>query len=143
MSATRLHGTCVALHAVAALLTGRPGSGKSDLALRFCALGPGHRLVADDQVLLRETGGRLLATAPPALAGLIEVRGLGVLPAETCAEAELRLVIRLDADALPPRLPPDPLARVTLAGIELPQLDLAAFEPSAHLKLALALTYFA
>ena len=57
------------------LIEGVSGAGKSDLALR--ALASGWVLVADDRTLVWVSGGRLYGRAAPALAGLIEARGLG------------------------------------------------------------------
>src|SRR5262245_3720616 len=80
-----VHGTCVALGRGAALLRGPPGSGKSDLALRFLYLArrgaaalEAPLLVADDQVRLTRQGPHLLATAPQSIRGKMEVRGLGI-----------------------------------------------------------------
>ena len=61
------------------LIEGPSGSGKSDLALR--AIEAGFRLVADDRVLVWTSEGRNYGRAPDALAGLLESRGAGVLPA--------------------------------------------------------------
>ncbi|MGB6907448.1 MAG: HPr kinase/phosphatase C-terminal domain-containing protein [Methyloceanibacter sp.] len=139
-----VHGTCVAFGRHAALLRGRSGSGKSDLALRFLAL-PAEaerepRLVADDQVFLDAGGdGVLLASAPPRLAGKIEVRGLGILAVPYLAEAALVLVVDLAASEEVPRMPPDPFEQTTIAGVSVPVLQLAPFELSSALKLKLAL----
>ncbi len=78
-----VHGTCVALGDAGALLRGSCGSGKSDLALRFLylprdRLGAEPALIADDQVILRRDGDRILASCPEALDGKIEVRGCGI-----------------------------------------------------------------
>ena len=70
-----VHATCVAIGDRAVLLCGPSGSGKSDLALRL--IDGGAQLVADDQVVLRAEGGRIVARAPEALAGRMEVRGIG------------------------------------------------------------------
>ncbi|WP_040850329.1 HPr kinase/phosphorylase, partial [Nitrospirillum viridazoti] len=77
----RVHATCVSVGGAGVLLRGASGSGKSDLALRL--VDAGALLVADDQVALAAdpTATLLTATAPERLAGLIEVRGLGILPA--------------------------------------------------------------
>jgi HPr kinase/phosphorylase len=128
----------------AALLRGASGAGKSDLALRFLALasdGDGApTLIADDQVWIEDgTSGELLASAPPTLAGKIEVRGLGILETPHLAVGRLVLVVDLVSDAEVPRMPPDPPETVTIAGVALPRLALAAFEPSSPLKLKLAL----
>lgn len=76
-----IHGTCVALAEGAVLLRGAPGSGKSDLGLRLLEAAD-VRLVADDRVIV--TGDALAntlhAAAPESLRGLLEVRGLGIIP---------------------------------------------------------------
>ena len=138
-----VHGTCVALGTHAALLRGDSGSGKSDLAFRFLALPDGDegapRLVADDQVCLTETCDGLNAFPPASLAGLIEVRGLGIQPALSISAARLVLVCSLVALADVPRMPPDPWDCTVLGGISLPGLKLAPFEASAPLKLRMAI----
>jgi HPr kinase/phosphorylase len=139
-----IHGTCVALGTSAALLRGVSGAGKSDLALRFLALayelGREPKLIADDQVWIEDgASGELLASAPPTLAGKIEVRGLGILETPYLAQGRLVLVVDLVSDKEVPRMPPDPPETVTIAGLVVPRLALAAFEPSSPLKLKLAL----
>ena len=139
-----IHGTCVALGSQAALIRGPSGSGKSDLALRFLALGaePGFEplLVADDQVWVeRQSDGCLVASAPPTLAGKIEVRGLGIVQVPHREAALLALAVDLVLPQEVPRMPPDPLDRIIIAGSALPVVKLAPFELSAALKLRLAL----
>jgi serine kinase of HPr protein (carbohydrate metabolism regulator) len=139
-----VHGTCVALGKRAVLLRGDSGSGKSDLALRFLALpGDGELrpyLVADDQVWLEvRDDGQVIASVPETLAGLIEVRGLGIAEMPFLAAAPLVLVCDLVAADRVPRMPPDPWDRTELAGASLPCLTLSAFEASAPLKLRMAL----
>ena len=139
-----IHGTCVALGSHAALIRGPSGSGKSDLALRFLALAaePGLEplLVADDQVWVeRQNDGSLVASAPPTLAGKIEVRGLGIVQVPHCEAARLALAVDLVLPQDVPRMPTDPPDRITIAGATLPVVKLAPFELSAALKLRLAL----
>ena len=115
-----LHASCVAWGEVGILLRGPAGSGKSSLARAL--VDAGGRLVGDDRVGVSAAHGRLVARGHPALAGLIELRGLGPVPAERRADAAvLRLVVDL-ADAAP-RLPEAGTA--DLAGIALPRLVLA------------------
>lgn len=138
-----VHGTCVALGTDGVLLRGGSGSGKSDLALRFLALpdseaGQPH-LVADDQVCLTAGDDGLMASPPANLAGLIEVRGLGIQTVHFARSARLVVVCDLVAAEDVPRMPPDPWDRTVLAGIEVPTLKLAPFEASAPLKLKLAI----
>lgn len=140
-----VHASCIALGRRAALLRGRSGSGKSDLALRFLAAFGGRtggaRLIADDQVRLTVRRGGVFASAPKAIAGRIEVRGLGIMPAACRGEARVSLVVDLVAPRAVPRLPPRPLPCVTILGVALPLLRLAPFESSAPAKLALALEH--
>jgi HPr kinase/phosphorylase len=139
-----VHGTCVAFGRRAALLRGSPGSGKSDLALRFMAL-PGEgefrpRLVADDQVWVEaKADGSLVASPPEAIAGKIEVRGLGIVDVPFLAEAQLVLACDLVSDKDVPRMPAEPWERTVIAGVPVPALKLAPFELSAPLKLKMAL----
>jgi len=141
-----VHGTCVALGRRAALLRGPSGAGKSDLALRFLALfgedGEKALLVADDQVFVGSNGsGELMASAPPTIAGKIEVRGLGIIEVPTVAEARLALVCDLVAPKEVPRMPPEPAERTVIAGVPLRVLKLDPFEASAPLKLKMALLW--
>jgi HPr kinase/phosphorylase len=130
-----VHATCVALDGAGVLLRGRPGSGKSDLALRL--IDAGARLVADDQTRLVRDGDALLASCPAAIAGRIEVRGVGIVTVPTIAEARVHLVVDLVMPKAVERLP-EPRGCV-LAGLELPLLALTPFEASAPAKLRVAL----
>jgi HPr kinase/phosphorylase len=144
-AAELVHGTCVALGRSAALLRGPSGSGKSDLALRFLFLarrGPAAleppTLVADDQVRVRREWAGLLVEAPPTLRGKLEVRGLGIVDMKFASQAELVLVADLVAAGEVERMP-DADTRVSLLGVDVPAIRLVAAEPSAPIKLALAL----
>ncbi len=103
MSDLRMHATCVALGRAAVLLRGPSGAGKSDLALRL--IDAGARLVADDQVELAVEGGRLVARAPAAIAGKMEVRGVGIVPAPALTEAPVALIADLVPAGAAERLP--------------------------------------
>jgi serine kinase of HPr protein (carbohydrate metabolism regulator) len=117
-----------------ALIEGPSGSGKSDLALR--CLEAGFRLVADDRVLLWTSGGRLYGRAAETLAGLIEMRGLGVLPEPQLAFSAVALIVRAGSEI--ERVPPENQAETRL-GVTIPALDLAFLEDSAPAKLRRAL----
>jgi serine kinase of HPr protein (carbohydrate metabolism regulator) len=136
-----VHATCVALRHGrtwrGVLLRGPSGAGKSDLALRL--IEAGARLVADDRTALRRAGGAVMASAPAAIAGLIEVRGLGIrrlARGQLLARAPVVLLVDLVPPAAIERLP-EP-AREALLGVDLPVLRLAPFEASACAKLRLA-----
>jgi serine kinase of HPr protein (carbohydrate metabolism regulator) len=139
----RVHGTAVALGEDGALIRGPSGAGKSDLALRCLAVAAPAlvrqpaRLVADDQVEMVCTGEAIRLSAPATIAGLIEVRGLGLLTLGHVSEARLRLVVDLVGPGQYDRMPEK--KSVSLLGVSVPCLELAPFEASAAVKLLLAL----
>lgn len=122
-----------------ALLLGPSGAGKSDLALRL--LDRGWLLVADDRVALDVVDGRLRATCPPAIAGLLEARGLGPVPVPHIRASVVLLAVTL---APPERLPepaiwPHPPGAGTAAPI--PHIRLDPWPASAPLTLELAMAH--
>jgi serine kinase of HPr protein (carbohydrate metabolism regulator) len=129
-----LHATAVAIDGQAVLLRGPSGCGKSDLALRL--IDAGAVLVADDQSELRRRGDVLLVRAPATIAGLFEVRGLGILRLDAFAEAPVRLIADLVSANRIERLPPR--RNDTILGIAVPLLEIAPFEASAAAKLRVA-----
>jgi len=130
-----LHATAVAIDGRGVLIRGPSGAGKSDLALRL--IDRGARLVADDQCALRREGDRAMICAPAAIAGLLELRGIGIARLDALAEAPLELVVDLVRPEAIERLP-EPRCE-TILGIEFPVIALAPFEPSAPAKLRVAL----
>ena len=131
----RVHGTSVSVGGEGILLRGPSGAGKSDLALRL--IDAGAKLVADDQTELHRAGDTLEMTAPTALAGLLEVRGVGIVRVPHVARAPLRLVVDLESETGIERLP-EPRC-CTIEGVALPLLALYPFAASAAAKLRLAL----
>jgi HPr kinase/phosphorylase len=130
-----LHATAVAINGRAVLLSGPSGSGKSDLALRL--IDAGARLVADDQSELSRRGDVLVVRAPATIAGLFEVRGLGILRLDALGEAPVGLIAELvPADRIE-RMPPRRTRAIL--GIAVPLIEIAPFEASAAAKLRLAL----
>lgn len=129
-----LHASCVDFEGIGILLRGPSGAGKSDLALRL--IDAGATLIADDQVLLEARGGRLVARTPDALAGLIEVRGVGVVELPHRRQAPVGLVVELVTRDQTERLPIE--SRVNINGVMVTMLRLAPFETSAVAKLRLA-----
>lgn len=112
-----IHSTCVTLQNSAVLLIGPSGSGKSALALQLMAYGA--VLVSDDRTSVRRLEGALIASAPSTIKGLIEARGVGILAADTCEAAPIRLVIDLEQEEQE-RLPP--VRSYNLLGETLPLL---------------------
>ena len=129
-----VHGTAVAIEGEAVLLRGSPGTGKSDLALRL--IDGGARLLADDQAVLQRVNERILVRAPAPIAGLIEVRGVGILRVDPVDEAPLALIVDLVPSAAVERLPESRFEAVL--GLTIPLIALAPFEASAAAKLRLA-----
>src|SRR5438093_4516912 len=111
-----LHATAIAVDGRAVLLRGASGAGKSDLGLRL--IDAGARLVADDQSELSRRGDTLIVRAPATIAGLLEVRGIGIVRLDPLAEAPVALLVDL--------VPPETLERLparrleTILGLALP-----------------------
>lgn len=147
-----IHASCVVLTGRAfgapkdagVLLLGPSGAGKSDLALRLLA--QGASLVADDRVELYVVRGALWARPPKRLAGLIEVRGVGILSNPYARRARVALAVELTGTA--ERLPAEQrYAPPKLPGLQAelapPLLRLAPFEASAAAKIAAAAAAYA
>ena len=117
-----------------ALIEGPSGAGKSDLALR--ALDHGFRLVADDRVVVWASGEVLYGRAPEPLAGLLEVRGVGVHAAPAINFCRIALAVRCGQYE---RMP-EP-AFCDYAGLSIPVVSIDPFEPSAPAKLGRALQH--
>ncbi|HWI85978.1 MAG TPA: HPr kinase/phosphatase C-terminal domain-containing protein [Sphingomonas sp.] len=132
---TTIHASCVALDGRGILLTGAPGSGKSDLALRM--IDRGARLVGDDGIIIEARGGRLHARSGPNIEGQIEVRGVGILALPFMEEAPLALAISLDEPV--PRMPDELLPVRVIEGLALPVIALDPFAASAPVKVEKAL----
>jgi HPr kinase/phosphorylase len=131
-----LHASCVELLGTGVVLLGPPGSGKSDLALRL--IDDGARLVSDDRLAVERYGDLLVGRPPDAIAGLIEVRGLGIMRIDHCASSRLGLVVALGGAEPPPRLPEPRIYE--LLGVPLPYHELDPRTASAGAKIRLALT---
>jgi hypothetical protein len=149
-----IHGTALRLGRAGAafgapascgvLLIGKSGSGKSDLALRLMAAGA--RLVADDRTDLYVSRGRLYAKPPKRIAGLLEVRGVGILKVPYDTKTQVTLVVELGKAG--PRLPetltfrPPAALRLPPAAAP-PVISLRAFEASVPAKIAAAAAAYA
>ena len=123
-----VHATAVLVGARALLIRGPAGSGKSRLALKLIEAAQAQvlrfaRLVADDRVRLEPCHGRLLARVPDELAGLIEVRGLGIRRMAYEPVAVVGSIVDLAA-ADAQRLPDEPM-QIEIAGLPLPRLAVA------------------
>lgn len=126
-----VHASVVAIGGRGALILGASGAGKSALALAL--LGRGAGLVADDRVHLIRRGNALVASAPAALAGLIEARGIGLLRVPHVAEVPVAIAVDLD-DAPAARMPQ--VRTITYLGVE---VELISGRGLPNLELALTL----
>jgi HPr kinase/phosphorylase len=138
--AATIHASAVLTGARAVLIRGPSGAGKSRLALDLieaarCGALQFARLVGDDRVHVQAAGGRLLARPAETLAGLIEVRGLGILRLPYEPSAVVGLVVDLGGNS--GRLPEDTEWRVDIEGVSLPRLAVAADEPALPAVLTL------
>lgn len=143
----RMHGTCIALDGKAAILRGPSGAGKSDLALRFihtpvltatadqmyCRLK--RQLVTDDQVLLSREHTKIIAKPPKTIAGVMEIRGVGLVSIPYSSSAELCAVVDLVNSHEVQRLPEQNDKAVFFSSLERPVYKIFPFEASAVIKL--------
>jgi serine kinase of HPr protein (carbohydrate metabolism regulator) len=133
ISAETVHGNSVTKDGRAILITGPSGSGKSDLTLRL--FDRGYSLISDDRTILKRDGERIVASAPPTIAGKLEVRGLGIVELEHTDGVPVALVVELTSDIQ--RLPEDSRERLML-GVGLPFVTIDAMPASAPAKVDLA-----
>src|SRR5215472_17664631 len=137
---TTVHASAVLVGARAVLIRGPSGAGKSRLAWELIDAARGGalafaRLVGDDRVYLQSTHGRLLVRPAATLAGLIELRGVGILRRDHEPCAVVGLVVDLavaDAERLP-----DPGKTVVLQQVTLPRLAVAPAVPALPVVLAM------
>ncbi len=123
--ATTLHASVALVGKRGVLIRGASGSGKSALLLALIAIDPKRNaLVADDQTNVAAINGRVVASAPSALAGLIEVRGQGILKRAHVSPVVVDFVVDLAAPDQSPRMPEAEQERTNIVGIVLPRLIL-------------------
>ena len=144
MSPPNLHATLVVVDGRGVLIRGASGAGKSSLALsllrRAEGAGRSARLVADDQVLVDVRGEAAFGSPPPAIAGLIEIRGVGLLRQPFEREARIDLVVDLTAREGIERLPEPACAEI--AGIAVRRVALPERDPAFGADVLLTLLAF-
>jgi hypothetical protein len=141
MAEVNVHASCVAIGAAGVLLLGKPGAGKSDLALRL--IDEGARLVADDRTILFTRRGRLYGKSPDSIRGLIEIRGLGIVELPSRANVKIALVVKLGREDA--RLPVHHRFQAP-RGLSVskppPEILLDGSQPSAPARIRMALAAF-
>ena len=138
-----IHARAARVGASGVLIRGAPGSGKSSLLLSLVG-GPGDAmLVADDRVIVAANGGRLVAAVPEAIAGQMEVRGVGIVRRPHVSPAPIDLVVDLLPLAECPRLPDAAEGRTVIEGIAVPRIFIAvgAVDGPVRVRAALADMY--
>ncbi|MBR0691029.1 HPr kinase/phosphatase C-terminal domain-containing protein [Bradyrhizobium manausense] len=121
-----IHASAVKVGSLAVLIRGPSGAGKSRLAFDLIMAGrsgvvDGATLVGDDRVHLATVGHEIEVRPAPLLAGLIEIRGLGIRRCDFVEHATVGLVVDLAADDAE-RLPPPETLKTTIFGVEIPRI---------------------
>lgn len=130
-----IHASAVLIGRKAALIRGPAGSGKSQLVWDLLSALPFARLVADDRAHVEACAGRLLVRPAPALAGMLEIRGLGIRRLAYEGVAAIGLVVDLAAEDAA-RHPAQEAAKTVISGVTLPRLAVAAGMPALPILLA-------
>ena len=121
-----IHASAVKVGSRAVLIRGPSGAGKSRLAFDLIMAGRSGMvesaiLVGDDRVHLATVGQEIEVRPVPVLAGLIEIRGLGIRCCGFAERATVGLVVDLDADDAE-RLPPSQSLKTIVFGVEIPRI---------------------
>jgi len=135
-----IHASAVLVGDRAVLIRGRSGAGKSRLAFDLILAGRAGQiapatLIGDDRVHLEAVAQGLMVRPAPAIAGLIEIRGLGLRRCAFAAEALVGVVVDLAAEDAE-RLPQPAALRTVIAGVELPRIPVGSDYASLPLVVA-------
>jgi serine kinase of HPr protein (carbohydrate metabolism regulator) len=135
-----VHASAVVVENRAVLIRGPSGAGKSHLAFDLIVAGrvgqiPRAVLIGDDRVYLEASQGQLVVRPVRELAGLIEIRGLGIRRCDFTEAAIVGLVVDLSA-ADAERLPPPEALQTHLLGVQIPRIPVAAGQAALPLVVA-------
>jgi len=121
-----LHATAIVVDNTGILFTGPSGSGKSELAFSFLTeaqrCGLPAALIADDQIFVYRDGENIIAERPEAIAGLLELRGSGIVNVNSVPSAGLNFAVTTVLSPENPRLPEDDEVLLLPCGGHLPLL---------------------
>ena len=147
-SKTLLHASCVALGDAGILILGPSGAGKSDLVLQLIDQ-PGYgtgaelirgKLVSDDQTMIERRGDALFAMSPKQIAGLLEIRGQGIVTVDHTAEVRLALIVRLMPAAEIERMPEEKGLITRIGDVALREIHIDPGQATAGARIRAALT---
>jgi serine kinase of HPr protein (carbohydrate metabolism regulator) len=139
-----IHASAVLVGDRAVLIRGPSGSGKSRLAFDLILAGRAGQsakttLIGDDRVRLTARDGTLIVQNVPELAGMIEIRGLGIRKIDAASEAIIGVVVDLSASDAE-RLPPPEALKTVVSGVKLPRIPVAVGQNPLPLVLAFLTT---
>ena len=142
-TAPTIHASAALVGARGVLIRGAAGAGKSSLLLSLIYGAGNAILIADDRVTLAVEDGRLIASVPEALAGLLEVRGVGVVRQRYASPAVIDLVADLAPLEQCPRFPDEAGRRTVISGVAVPRIFIAvgAADGAPRIRAALADLY--
>jgi serine kinase of HPr protein (carbohydrate metabolism regulator) len=142
MTEATVHASAATVAGRGVLIRGAAGSGKSSLILQLLTTGQKDTaLVADDRVVLRHEADHVIAAAPDAIAGLLEIRGQGIVRVPFVARATVDLVVDLMPAAECPRLPAPEERAVTLCGVTVARIFVASGTPDGGARVRAALRW--
>lgn len=119
-----MHASFVVWKKKGILFRGKSGSGKSELALKFIE-NKNAVLIADDIVLLENRKNKLFGKVPENIAGLLEIRNVGISNYKYIPEAEISLLVNLvQTKQNLERFPKNKYENIL--GVEIPAIDLYA-----------------
>ena len=141
-AADTIHASAVRVDGAGVLIRGPSGCGKSSLVLALLmADREAGRLIADDRVCLSVTDARLQASPPEILAGLLEIRGQGLVTVPYLSPVSIDLVVDFELPEHCPRMPAEADGRVRIDGIELRRLLLPMGQVDGWIRVRAALAF--
>jgi HPr kinase/phosphorylase len=141
-----VHASTISLNGTGVLIRGKSGAGKSDIVLQLLETS-GHGLgyapietvlVSDDQTVLVFEGGKLFASVPTTIKGLLEVRGQGIFKVPSLDHVPVALVVDLKSVTEIERMPEDAAMRTEILGVSLPLIAIDPTKPSAASRVRVA-----
>jgi len=137
-----VHASAVFVDGAGVLIRGPSGCGKSSLLLALLmADRPASRLVADDRVILSAVDGKLFAGVPEILAGLLEIRGQGLVTVPYLSPVPIELVVDFESPERCSRMPEAADRTVSIHGVSLRRLALPLGQGDGWIRVRAALAF--